>query len=31
MTRDEARRAVETGIKIAAAIAAQGYTCFLPG
>ncbi len=31
MTREEARRAVETGIKIAAAIAAQGYTCFLPG
>ena len=31
MTRAQAQQAVETGIKLASAIAAQGYTCFLPG
>lgn len=31
MTRAQARAAVETGIKLADAIAAQGYNCFLPG
>ena len=31
MTPRQARAALETGIKLALAIAAQGYTCFLPG
>ena len=31
MTPKQARQAIETGIKLASAIAAQGYNCFLPG
>ena len=31
MTPRQTRQAIETGIKLADAIAAQGYNCFLPG